>query len=152
MVDRRVVKRLRGGHRFFKTQHFGLVVKTCLNRDRAGPLGERWDAWLCPHCFIGWLGREAGYGPVDRSATRCGLCREPFFSRAVSLLNFVNDSWKVATYGDCPQEAYTGRKGTGVGSVRGVLVGFFPCRVYIDLNHRDSRIWVTAYLWQSSRS
>jgi hypothetical protein len=25
-----------------------------------------------------------------------------------------------------------------------------PCRVYIDSNHRDSRIWVTACLWQSS--
>jgi hypothetical protein len=50
------------------------------------------DAWLCPHCFIGWLRREAGYGPMDRSAARCGLCWEPFFSRAVGLLNSVDDS------------------------------------------------------------
>jgi hypothetical protein len=28
----------------------------------------------------------------------------------------------------------------------------FPCRVYINSNHRDSRIWVTACSWQSSRS
>jgi hypothetical protein len=28
----------------------------------------------------------------------------------------------------------------------------FLCRVYIDSNHRDSRIWVTACSWQSSRS
>jgi hypothetical protein len=26
----------------------------------------------------------------------------------------------------------------------------FPCQVYIDLNHRESRIWVTAYLWPSA--
>jgi hypothetical protein len=26
------------------------------------------DAWLCPHYFNGWLGREIGYEPVDRSA------------------------------------------------------------------------------------
>jgi hypothetical protein len=37
------------------------------------------DAWLCPHYFIGWFGRENGYGHTDRSAVRCGLCREPFF-------------------------------------------------------------------------
>jgi hypothetical protein len=23
---------------------------------------------FAPHCFIGWLGRETGYRPVDRSA------------------------------------------------------------------------------------
>jgi hypothetical protein len=28
----------------------------------------------------------------------------------------------------------------------------FPCRVYINSNRRDSRIWVTACLWQSSHS
>jgi hypothetical protein len=26
------------------------------------------DAWLCPHCFNGWLGRETVYRPADRSA------------------------------------------------------------------------------------
>jgi hypothetical protein len=28
----------------------------------------------------------------------------------------------------------------------------FPCRVYINLIHVDSRIWVTAYLWSSACS
>jgi hypothetical protein len=45
MVDGRVVKRPRDGHRFFKTQHFGLIAGTWLNRDWAGPLGERRDSW-----------------------------------------------------------------------------------------------------------
>jgi hypothetical protein len=45
MVDGRVVERPRGGHRFFKTQHFGLIAGTWLNGDRAGPLGERGDSW-----------------------------------------------------------------------------------------------------------
>jgi hypothetical protein len=48
------------------------------------------DAWLCPHCFIGWLGREARYEPVDRSAARCGLCREPFFSGAVGACSTLS--------------------------------------------------------------
>jgi hypothetical protein len=45
MVDGRVVEGPCGCHRFFKTQHFDLVVKTWLNGDRAGPLGERGDSW-----------------------------------------------------------------------------------------------------------
>jgi hypothetical protein len=60
------------------------------------------DAWLYPHSFIGWLGREVGYGPADQSVVGCGLCREPFFLGEVGLFNSVDDSWKVTTYGDCP--------------------------------------------------
>jgi hypothetical protein len=37
MVDGRVVERPRGDHRFFKTQHFGLIVVSWLNGDRTGP-------------------------------------------------------------------------------------------------------------------
>jgi hypothetical protein len=46
MVDWRVVERPHNGHKFFKTQHFDLVVKTWLNGDREGPLGERGGSWL----------------------------------------------------------------------------------------------------------
>jgi hypothetical protein len=42
---------------------------------------------------------------IDQAAY-CRLCWEPFFSGAVTLSNSVDDSWKVATYGDRPQEAY----------------------------------------------
>jgi hypothetical protein len=70
-------------------------------------------------CFIGWLGRETGYGPVDRSAGVLGIV-----SRAVTPSNYVGGSWKVATYGDRPQEAYAGCTWTGVGSVCVVLVKF----------------------------
>jgi hypothetical protein len=55
-----------------------------------------------------------------------GLCREPFFSGVVTLSNSVGGSWKVAMYGDRPQDAYAERTWTGVGSVRVVLVGFSP--------------------------
>jgi hypothetical protein len=71
------------------------------------------------HCFIGWLRREIGYGPVDRSADVLRIASE-----AVTPSNPIGGSWKVATYGDRPQEAYAGRTWTGVGSVRVVLVGF----------------------------
>jgi hypothetical protein len=42
------------------------------------------------------------------------------------LFRLHGSQWKVITYGDCPQEAYVRRAWTGVGSVRGVLVGFSP--------------------------
>jgi hypothetical protein len=31
------------------------------------------NARLCPHCFNGWLGRETGWGPVNRSADGLGI-------------------------------------------------------------------------------
>jgi hypothetical protein len=42
MVDGRVVKRPRGGHRFFKTQNFGLVIKTWLNWRPSGVIRGKW--------------------------------------------------------------------------------------------------------------
>jgi hypothetical protein len=40
-----VVKRPHDGHRFSKTQNFGLIAETGLNGDRAGPLGKMGDSW-----------------------------------------------------------------------------------------------------------
>jgi hypothetical protein len=54
------------------------------------------------HCFIGLLGRETGYGPVDRSAGMLGIVSGALFSGAVTPSNSVGGSWKVATYGDRP--------------------------------------------------
>jgi hypothetical protein len=78
------------------------------------------------HYFIGWLGRETLYEPTDRSAGVLGIVSRAPFSGAVTPSNSVGGSWKVATYGDRPQEAYAGRTWTGVGSVRVVLVEFSP--------------------------
>jgi hypothetical protein len=64
------------------------------------------------------------HGSVSR---RTGDCVEsPFFSGAVTPSNSVGGSWKVATYGDRLQEAYTGRTWTGVGSIHVVLVRVSP--------------------------
>jgi hypothetical protein len=54
MVDGRVVERPRGGHRFFKTQNFGLVVKTWLKwrpggatRGKGRQLVGKVEEWVC---------------------------------------------------------------------------------------------------------
>jgi hypothetical protein len=82
------------------------------------------DAWLCPHCFIGWLERDDGYGPIDRSAGALRIVLGTLFLGSSGLLNSVDVSRKVAMYGDRPQEAYVGRTWTGVGSIHVVLVRF----------------------------
>jgi hypothetical protein len=68
---------------------------------------------LCPHCFNGWSRRKTGW--------------RPSFSGVVVLLNSVDD--------------YV--KGCSVWLVMSVYVSCvsgFSCRMYIDLNRRDSRI------------
>jgi hypothetical protein len=71
-------------------------------------------------------GEKLGTDPWIGKSACWGLCQEPFFSGAVTPSNSVGGSWKAATYGDHPQEAYVGRTWAGVGSVRVVLVGFSP--------------------------
>jgi hypothetical protein len=104
------------------------------------------------HCFIGWLGRENGYGPVDRSIGVLVIVSRALFLRSsdsVQLCRRLMEGCHV--------------RGPPVGSVCRAYVNWcgkrtcrvgrvFPCRVYIDSNRRDSQIWVTACSWQSSRS
>jgi hypothetical protein len=81
------------------------------------------DAWLCPHCFIGWLRRETEYGPADQSA---GVLWS--VSGAVALVNSIDDYAKGCymwtmwdTYGLLP---YADR----AWKVCGILVGFSSAR------------------------
>jgi hypothetical protein len=84
------------------------------------------DVWLSSLLY--WLTQERNWvrthGSVSRRAEDC--VRSPFFSGAVTPSNSVGGLWKVATYGDPPQEAYAGRTWTGAGSIRVMLVGFSP--------------------------
>jgi hypothetical protein len=49
------------------------------------------EGWLCPHYFNGCIGREIGYGLVNRSAIVLWIRSGAFFSGAVALLNSVDD-------------------------------------------------------------
>jgi hypothetical protein len=83
-------------------------------------------ALLCGQNFI--LVKSGCYirtrGSVSRRAVDC--VESPFSREQLDLSKSVGASWKVATYGDHPQEAYVGHTWTGVESVRVVLVGFSP--------------------------
>jgi hypothetical protein len=77
--------------------------------------------------LLQWLCWERNWGGSHRPLSRAeSWSREHFFSGAVHLSNPIDDSRKVAMYGDHPQEAYAGHTWTGVGSVHVVLVEFSP--------------------------
>jgi hypothetical protein len=92
------------------------------------------------HCFIGWLGRETGFGPTDRSAGVLGI---------VSGALFLGSSDSVQLYRWLVEGCHV--RGPPTGSVRRAYMDWrgkrmcrvgriFPYRMYIDLNRRDSRI------------
>jgi hypothetical protein len=87
-------------------------------------VGHRQELGLRAPTSLAGSGEKLGTDPRIGQPVCCGLCQEPFFSRAVTLSNGIDVSQKVATYGDRPQEAYAGRMWTGMGSVHVVLVRF----------------------------
>jgi hypothetical protein len=110
------------------------------------------EAWLKSIASLVGLGEQLGTDPRIDQPTRCGLCREPFFSGAVKSIQIYR--WLVK---GCHV------RGLPAGSVRRTYVDLrgkrtsrvdrvFPYRVYIDLNHHDSWIWVTVYSWMPSNS
>jgi hypothetical protein len=85
------------------------------------------DAWLCPTASMAWRGEKLGRDSRIGQPMCCGLEQEPSFLRTVTLLNSVDNCVKgyrvrliMSTYILC-------------------VSGFFY-RMYIDSNHRDSRI------------
>jgi hypothetical protein len=85
-------------------------------------------------------GEKLGTDPWIGQPACCGLCQEHFFSRAVALSFIIDDFTKGSHV-----------RGVPTGSVHQAYVDWrekrtchvgraFPCRVYINSNHRDSRI------------
>jgi hypothetical protein len=97
-------------------------------------------------------GREAGYGPAYRMAVVLWIVSGALLlgcSGSVQIYWWLHE---MLLYVDHMRYVWlwTIRR-LSVESVWHVC-WVFPCRVYIDLNRRDSRIWVAACLWQSSHS
>jgi hypothetical protein len=97
------------------------------------------------HYFIGWLRRETRDGPTDRSADMLWIVSRALFLRSsdsVQLCWWLVKGcrvWGLPTWSI--HQAYVDCHGKRMCHVDWV----FPCRVYIDSNHCDSQIWVTAY-------
>jgi hypothetical protein len=86
------------------------------------------------------MGEKLGTDPRIGQPACCGLCQEPFFSGAVALSIAVDDFAKGCHIQGLParsiRRAYMDWRGNRMCRVGWVV----PCRVYIDSNHRDSRI------------
>jgi hypothetical protein len=118
----------------------GLVSLVACCRQVLGLSALLW--WLC------WK-RNWGEsrGPLSRAER---WSREHFFLRAMHPSNPIDDLWKVAI---CePREIRMVEGHTQTKREKCVVWSGFLCRVYIDLNRRASRIWVTDCLWQSSHN
>jgi hypothetical protein len=102
-------------------------------------VGHRQELDLRP-CFIGWLRRETGYGPTDRSADVLWIVSGAIFSREEWDLSKFVASHEGLLYVDYGRYIWSWTiRGLSVRSVW--CVGrVFPCRVYIDLSRRDSQI------------
>jgi hypothetical protein len=89
-------------------------------------VGYRQELGLRP--LLHWLARERSWVRTRGSVGwRAGDCaRSPFSREQWDSSKSIGASRKVATYRDCPQEAYTRCTWTGVGSVCVILVGFSP--------------------------
>jgi hypothetical protein len=101
------------------------------------------DAWFCPHCLIGWLGRETGYGPMDRSAGVMWIVSGALFLESSSPAQLCRRLVKGYQIRKLPVEricrTYVDWRGKRTCHVDRV----FPYRVYINSNHCNSRIWVS---------
>jgi hypothetical protein len=118
-----------------RTDGLAPVSKYWTYRSHAGDIGSvnlvvghRQELGLRP--LLHWLTWERSWvwtrESVSRRAVEC--VGTPFSQEQWDMPKSVGVSRKVATYRDRPQEAYTGRMWTSVGSVRVVLVGFSPVR------------------------
>jgi hypothetical protein len=126
-----------------RTDELALVSKYWTYRSHVGDMGPVSLVACCQqmfsfrHCFIGWLRRETWYRPPDRLASVLCPTQLTTHERLV-YVNHVRYIW------------FRARRGPSVEGMS--CVGrVFPYKVYINSNCRDSRIWVTAYSWQSSR-
>jgi hypothetical protein len=76
--------------------------------------------------LLHWLAWERNWvqtrGSVSQRAVDC--VGSPFPREQWDPSKSIDDSWKVATYGVCHQEAYAGHTWIGVGSICVVLIGF----------------------------
>jgi hypothetical protein len=145
----------------------GCIPRLCrLRTDGLAPASKYWTyrshagdtgpvslvAWLKSTASLIGLGEKLGMDPWIGESACCGLCWVPFFSGVVGSVQICR--WLMKGYHV---------RGLFEGSVHRAYVDWcgkcmchvdwvFPCRLYLDSNCRDSRIWVTACSWQSSHS
>jgi hypothetical protein len=137
-----------------RTDSLALANKYWTYQSRAGDVGPvSLVAWcqqklVFSPLLLGCSRREAGYEPADRSVGVLWVGSGALLLES-SGSALLMTTWNVAIH--WPHEIRMVWDHTL--TERGMRVAYwlgFPCRVYINSNRCDSRIWVTAYLWPST--
>jgi hypothetical protein len=98
--------------------------------------------------LLQWLARERNWIRTHGSTSRRAVdCIGNLFSRKCLCPSLLTMMQNVAICGPCKIRMVLEHTWTERGK-HVACWSIFPCRVYIDSNHRDSRIWVTGCLWQ----
>jgi hypothetical protein len=107
------------------------------------------DVWLSPLLY--WLARERNWVRTRRSVSRHAVnCVGSSFSQEQWLCPTLSVTCEGLLCIDHMRYIWSWTI-RGLSMENMCRVGqVSPCRVYTDLNHRDSRMWVTACLCQSS--
>jgi hypothetical protein len=110
------------------------------------------EACLKSTALLVGLGEKLDTDPRIGQPTCCELCQESFFTGVVGSMQIYRRLVKSYHVRGLPtgsvRRAYVDWRGKRTCYVDQV----FPCRVYIDLNHHDSRIWVIICSWLPSSS
>jgi hypothetical protein len=92
------------------------------------------------HCFNDYEGEKNWVGThILVSCCARDVVGSPFYSGVVTLSNTVDNSRNVAAYGTAHEKRMYGVCGP-VQEMYVSCISGFPCRMYIDSNHCDSRI------------
>jgi hypothetical protein len=97
------------------------------------------DAWICPTASTVVLGEKLGMDPQIGPSMCFGSGLEPFFSKQLPCSSLLTTTQKVAMRRPHEIRMVECHTRTERG-MRVVCWSGFPCRVYVDLNHRDSQI------------
>jgi hypothetical protein len=102
------------------------------------------------HCFIVYCEREARYGSTDQSTVVLWIGTGTLLLRGSESVQICWWLRERLPWDD--RVRYVWSMAIRWPSMGGVchVDQVFPCRVYINSNHRDSQIWVTACLWSST--
>jgi hypothetical protein len=148
----------------------GCSTRLCRLRTNAlAPETKYWMYWshagdMCPISLVacssidvwlehtsGYVGRETETGPVGHSAGLRGGIGSTFSREQWICSTLLNQSERLPCMGTARRKRTHGICGLAWEAYVSCWLGF-PCRVYIDSNRRDSRIWVAVCSWLSSHS
>jgi hypothetical protein len=104
------------------------------------------NAQLYPYCFNGFE-EERNWVWTHRSVSQHVMDwdRSPFLGRSSSVQRCWRLRERLPGTGTARRKCMSDIRGLAQKAYMSFVSGF-PCRVYIDLNHHNSRIWVIACL------